>query len=243
MLLHSSVRSFYKRRFVSLSFRMSGTAIFSGASTVASAISLESANLSLTLSKATDVIDAGDLDVSPVTLSSAWSRVARLLLLVSLAVCGSVGNVFMISAVVVEDQLNKRGTSAVLSLRLRIKTATNAEPAHGGGESFSRAGVAINLRRKIKIAKATLERIRRVGGAGLDGELRLKRNALIDKCNDKSFYCIEVYSTKSHPGGRTFPTCLATTFFRIYRRGKISYLFLLLHGQKRPPSVSGRRGI
>jgi len=28
----------------------------------------------------------------------------------------------------------------------------------------------------------------------------LKENALIDKCNDKSFYSIEVYSTKSHPG-------------------------------------------
>lgn len=50
-----------------------------------------------------------DLDISPVTLSSAWSRVARLLLLASMAVGGSVGNVFMISAVVVEDQLKKRG--------------------------------------------------------------------------------------------------------------------------------------
>lgn len=220
---------------------MNGMALLSGASTVASVISLESANLSLTLSKATgSVIDAGDLDVSPVTLSSAWSRVARLLLLVSLAVCGSVGNVFMISAVVVEDQLNKRGMSAVLSLRLRIKTAT--ELAHGGGESFSRAAAAINLRRKIKIVRATLERIRglRRVERGIAPE---RERALIDKCNDKSFYCIEVYPTKSHPGGRTFPTCLATTFFRIYRRGKISYLFLLLHGQKRPPSVSGRRGI
>lgn len=50
-----------------------------------------------------------DLDVSPVTLSSDWSRVARLLLLASLAVVGSVGNVFMISAVMVEDHLKKRG--------------------------------------------------------------------------------------------------------------------------------------
>ncbi|KAK2578781.1 hypothetical protein KPH14_008885 [Odynerus spinipes] len=56
----------------------------------------------------TDVTMNVDLDVSPVTLSSAWSRVARLLLLASLAVGGSVGNVFMISAVVVEDQLKKR---------------------------------------------------------------------------------------------------------------------------------------
>lgn len=49
------------------------------------------------------------VDVSPVTLSSDWPRVARLLLLASLAVIGSVGNVFMISAVMVEDHLKKRG--------------------------------------------------------------------------------------------------------------------------------------
>lgn len=55
-----------------------------------------------------------DLDISPVTLSSAWSRVARLLLLASMAVGGSVGNVFMISAVVVEDQLKKRGNKIIL---------------------------------------------------------------------------------------------------------------------------------
>ncbi|XP_018407660.1 PREDICTED: neuropeptide Y receptor-like [Cyphomyrmex costatus] len=60
----------------------------------------------------------GDLDVSPVTLSSAWSRVARLLLLASLAVGGSVGNVFMISAVVVEDQLNKRGNAFLVNVAL-----------------------------------------------------------------------------------------------------------------------------
>lgn len=93
---------------VLLSFRMNVTAIYNGAtSTVASVISVESG---IRLNKALNgVID----DVSPVTLSSAWSRVARLLLLASLAVGGSVGNVFMISAVVVEDQLNKRGTLAI----------------------------------------------------------------------------------------------------------------------------------
>lgn len=89
------------------------TAIYSGAtSTMINAIDSES---TMRLGKGTSgIIDDGDLDVSPVTLSSAWSRVARLLLLVSLAVCGSIGNVFMISAVVVEDQLNKRGTLAIL---------------------------------------------------------------------------------------------------------------------------------
>ena len=79
-----------------------------------------------------------DLDVSPVTLSSAWSRVARLLLLASLAVGGSVGNVFMISAVVVEDQLNKRGMPANLFLRSQIKMIANVEFACKGGENHSR---------------------------------------------------------------------------------------------------------
>jgi len=90
---------------------MNVTAAYNGViSTVISAINSES-EIRKTM---TGVID-GDLDVSPVTLSSAWSRVARLLLLVSLAVAGSVGNVFMISAVVVEDQLNKRGTPSIFS--------------------------------------------------------------------------------------------------------------------------------
>lgn len=64
--------------------------------------------LSLDVQKAMIEIDT-DLKVSPVTLSSDWSRVARLLLLASLAVVGSVGNVFMISAVMVEDHLRKLG--------------------------------------------------------------------------------------------------------------------------------------
>ena len=54
-------------------------------------------------------MDDGSLNISPVTLSSDWSRVVRLLILASLAVVGSVGNVFMISAVMVEDHLKKRG--------------------------------------------------------------------------------------------------------------------------------------
>lgn len=74
----------------------------------------------------TDKAESGldnDLDVSPVTLSSAWSRVARLLLLSSMAVGGSVGNVFMISAVVVEDQLKKRGLStSILSFPQESRT-------------------------------------------------------------------------------------------------------------------------
>ena len=52
--------------------------------------------------------------VSPVTLSSDWSRLARLIFLASLAAVGSVGNVFMISAVMIEDYLRKRGKRSCL---------------------------------------------------------------------------------------------------------------------------------
>lgn len=47
--------------------------------------------------------------VSPVTLSMEWSRVARLLIMIGLSVIGSIGNVYMISSVMIEDHLNKRG--------------------------------------------------------------------------------------------------------------------------------------
>lgn len=107
------------------SFRMNTTMIYNGATSTMAYIGLESERLSKAISG--NMSSDGDLDVSPVTLSSAWSRVARLLLLASLAVGGSVGNVFMISAVVVEDQLNKRGTATILSLRLVIKTIGNTQ--------------------------------------------------------------------------------------------------------------------
>ncbi|OXU31659.1 hypothetical protein TSAR_014853 [Trichomalopsis sarcophagae] len=60
----------------------------------------------------------GSLNISPVTLSSDWSRVVRLLMLASLAVVGSVGNVFMISAVMVEDHLKKRGNAFLVNVAL-----------------------------------------------------------------------------------------------------------------------------
>lgn len=47
--------------------------------------------------------------VSPVTLSSEWSRLARLISLTILSVIGSVGNIFMISSVMIEDHLKKAG--------------------------------------------------------------------------------------------------------------------------------------
>ncbi|CAH1391730.1 unnamed protein product [Nezara viridula] len=60
----------------------------------------------------------GDDGVSPVTLSSDWSRVVRLLLIASLAVIGSLGNVYMISAVMIEDHLKKRGNTYVVNVAL-----------------------------------------------------------------------------------------------------------------------------
>lgn len=91
---------------------MNATTTYTGAtSTLAGILGIES---EIRMDKAESSLDS-DLDISPVTLSSAWSRVARLLLLASMAVGGSVGNVFMISAVVVEDQLKKRGMSPSVS--------------------------------------------------------------------------------------------------------------------------------
>lgn len=55
------------------------------------------------------------VDFSPVTLSPHWSRLARLLLISFLSVIGSVGNVFMISSVMVEDHLKKAGKFLFLS--------------------------------------------------------------------------------------------------------------------------------
>lgn len=53
--------------------------------------------------------------VSPVTLSMEWSRVARLLIMLGLSVIGSIGNVYMISSVMIEDHLNKRGEYIIIS--------------------------------------------------------------------------------------------------------------------------------
>lgn len=50
-----------------------------------------------------------NVDVSPVTLSGEWSKMARILLLSFLSVIGSIGNVFMISSVMIEDHLKKAG--------------------------------------------------------------------------------------------------------------------------------------
>lgn len=48
-------------------------------------------------------------EFSPVTLAAEWSRMARLLVLAGLSVVGSIGNVFMISSVMIEDHLKKAG--------------------------------------------------------------------------------------------------------------------------------------
>ncbi|KAF5300977.1 hypothetical protein FQR65_LT09021 [Abscondita terminalis] len=60
----------------------------------------------------------GAENVSPVTLSGDWSRVARLLTLASLSAVGSIGNVFMISAVMIDDYLRKRGNAFVVNVAL-----------------------------------------------------------------------------------------------------------------------------
>ena len=52
--------------------------------------------------------------VSPVTLSSEWSRLARLILLSILSVIGSVGNVFMISSPMIVEPLKKAGKVKII---------------------------------------------------------------------------------------------------------------------------------
>lgn len=48
-------------------------------------------------------------NVWPVTLSTEWTRLSRIIFLTILSVIGSVGNIFMISSVMIEDHLKKAG--------------------------------------------------------------------------------------------------------------------------------------
>ena len=50
-------------------------------------------------------------EISPVTLNQTWSPLTRLIFLTILSVIGSVGNVFMISSVMIEDHLKKAGNT------------------------------------------------------------------------------------------------------------------------------------
>lgn len=51
----------------------------------------------------------GKTEFTPVTLNSGWSRLSRLLILSCLSVIGSVGNVFMISSLLIEEYLKRAG--------------------------------------------------------------------------------------------------------------------------------------
>lgn len=53
-------------------------------------------------------------NVSAVLLSNEWPRLTRLLYFTIMSVIGSVGNIFMISSVMIEDQLKKAGKHFVL---------------------------------------------------------------------------------------------------------------------------------
>lgn len=75
--------------------------------TTSAAVSLV-ASAALALTTATTKAPRFD-DVRPVTLSSQWSRMARLLFISCLSVVGSIGNVFMVSSVMIEDHLKKAG--------------------------------------------------------------------------------------------------------------------------------------
>lgn len=66
-------------------------------------------SMSHRMSKSTSVHKHVSKDFSPVTLSMEWSSMTRLLVLSALSVFGSIGNVFMISSVMIEDHLKKAG--------------------------------------------------------------------------------------------------------------------------------------
>lgn len=53
-------------------------------------------------------------EFTPVTLNSSWSRLSRLLILSCLSVIGSVGNVFMISSLLIEEYLKRAGEFVLL---------------------------------------------------------------------------------------------------------------------------------
>lgn len=72
-------------------------------------------------------------DFSPVTLSTEWSKMARLLVLACLSVIGSIGNVFMISSVMIEDHLKKAGKCSHLNL-CTYKFRWVGEKEEGGWE-------------------------------------------------------------------------------------------------------------
>ncbi|KAL2720099.1 histamine H2 receptor-like [Vespula squamosa] len=55
---------------------------------------------------------------SEVILSSSWSRLLQLAVLAFLAIFGSIGNVFMISALVIEEKLKKIGNGFLVSIGL-----------------------------------------------------------------------------------------------------------------------------
>ncbi|KAL4120134.1 hypothetical protein QTP88_012868 [Uroleucon formosanum] len=86
-------------------------AMFEELTNVTSAINETSKALVESVMSTTMINDGPLVDsdaVSPVTLSMEWSRVARLLIMIGLSVIGSIGNVYMISSVMIEDHLNKR---------------------------------------------------------------------------------------------------------------------------------------
>ena len=60
-------------------------------------------------------------NVSPVTLSTEWSRLTRLIFLTILSVIGSIGNIAMISSVMIEDHLKKAGLCETFFLLIKFR--------------------------------------------------------------------------------------------------------------------------
>ncbi|XP_055908176.1 melatonin receptor type 1B-A-like [Eupeodes corollae] len=57
-------------------------------------------------------------EFSPVTLSGEWPRMTRLLILSCISLIGSVGNIFMISSIMIEDHLKRAGNAFIGNIAL-----------------------------------------------------------------------------------------------------------------------------
>lgn len=119
--LYKSMKSYLRKKFFSFTELVAGKMnattgspmlmVAASLTTTETAVSfLQATSLMLTNNKSPNKFGG---DVSPVTLSSEWSRMARLLLISCLSVVGSIGNVFMISSVMIEDHLKKAGKHRV----------------------------------------------------------------------------------------------------------------------------------
>lgn len=75
----------------------------------------EMVEINSSISSTVKIFVSTEENVSPVTISPEWSRVGRLLMMSGLSLLGGIGNVYMISAVIVEEHLSRRGNFLLIT--------------------------------------------------------------------------------------------------------------------------------